>query len=107
LKLFFRWDSKDSIDESVINTFITINYIEAVFNPQLQFAINPKSRKDELNKLQIFFVAAVKIHIEILLDNKQKKDASSKVKGLDYITNEVLFEAKSGHDFGLNPANYV
>lgn len=107
MKLFFRWDSKNSIDESIIKTSISINYVECVFNPQLQFAINPKSRKDELNKLHIFFVAAVKIHIEILLDNKQKKDASSKVKELDFMTNDVLFEAKSGQDFGLNPTNYV
>ena len=52
-------------------------------------------------------MAAVKIHIEALLDDKQKKNASAKVKLLDYMTQDVLFEAKSGHDFGLNPANYA
>jgi hypothetical protein len=81
--------------------------IEIVFNPQLQSAINPKRKIDELNKLRIFFVAAVKIHIEVQLDNKQKKDASARVKLLDYMTKDISFEAKSGHDFGLNPTNYV
>ena len=81
--------------------------IVVVFNPQLQFAVNPKNNVDELDKLVTFFVAAVKIHIETLLDNKQKKDASTKVKLLDYMTQDVSFEAKSGYDFGLDPANYV
>ena len=62
---------------------------------------------DELNKFQIFFVEAVKIHIEVILDNKQKRETSIKVKLLDYITQDILFEAKSEHDFGLDPANYA
>lgn len=78
-----------------------------MFNPQLQFALNPKNKKDDLDKLLIFFVEAVKIHIEILLDNKQKKEASAKVKLLDYLTKDIVFEAKSKHDFGLDPFNYV
>jgi hypothetical protein len=52
-------------------------------------------------------VTVVKIHIEILLDNKSKKDTLAKVKLLDYMTKDISFEAKSGYDFGLNPANYV
>jgi hypothetical protein len=52
-------------------------------------------------------VAAVKLHIEALLDVKGKKEASGKVKLLDHMTRDVSFEAKSGYDFGLNPANYV
>ena len=81
--------------------------IVVIFNPQLQFAVNPKNNQDELNKLVNFFAAAVKLHIEALLDDKGKKDASVKVKLLDYMTRDVSFEAKSGHDFGLNPDNYV
>jgi hypothetical protein len=81
--------------------------IVVVFNPQLQFAVNPKNNQDELNKLVNFFAAAVKLHIEALLDVKGKKEASGKVKLLDHMTRDVSFEAKSGYDFGLNPANYV
>jgi len=52
-------------------------------------------------------VTAIKIHIQILLDGKQKKEASSRVKKLDHITKDVSFEAKSGYDYGLNSFNYI
>ena len=41
------------------------------------------------------------------MNNKTKKEASSRIKSLDHLTKEICFKPKSGYDFGLNTENYV